>query len=313
MTTPASTPLRLAARYLVGVDGGGSGTRLRLHQAADGRALAYTTSGPSGLGQGVEQAWRHIDHALQAAFDQAGIGRAAPQEIALGLGLAGVEVPAQRAAFLAAAPDFACCVLHNDAQTTLRGAFGGGPGMVVTAGTGSIGLVQVPSGVQHRTGGWGFPVGDEGSGAWLGLRAMQAAQAALDGRGAVTPLAQAVWRIAGADTATLLQWCRDAGQHEYARLAPCVFEAAAAGDASAETLLRAAAAELERIVQALASHVDSVASPLPIVLVGSIGERLQSRWPAALQQRCVRPQGDSAHGALALLQEHLQRNGAGAR
>lgn len=306
MNIPSSPSPHAALQYLAGVDGGGSGTRLRLHAAPDGRALGYATAGPSGLSQGVEQAWRHIGLALESAFADAGLAPVPRQAIALGLGLAGVEVPRQREAFLAADPGFARCVLFNDAQTTLRGAFGGGPGIVVTAGTGSIGLAQGHDGVQHRTGGWGFPVGDEGSGAWLGLRAMHAAQAALDGRGAVGPLAQAVWRMVGGEAGTLLQWCQAAGQHQYARLAPCVFEAALEGDGLAQALLDDAAAELERHVHALTARMTGAAE-LPIVLVGSIGERLQARWPDPLRRRCVRPQGDSADGALSLLREALQR------
>ncbi len=299
-------------RYLAGVDGGGSGTRLRLHAAHDRRALGYASAGPSGLSQGIEQAWRNIGTALEAAFAAAGQAPAPRREIALGLGLAGVEVPRQREAFLAADPGFAIAIVFNDAQTALHGAFGGGPGIVVTAGTGSIGLAQGDDGVQHRTGGWGFPAGDEGSGAWLGLRAMRAAQRALDGRGAAGPLAQAVFRVLGAEPGALLQWCGSARQHQYASLAPCVFDAALEGDAQAQTLLDAAAAELERHVHALSARLKN-AGELPIALVGSVGERLQARWPDTLRRRCVPPRGDSAEGALALLCQALAQAGAECR
>lgn len=305
MNPPLPLSLRSAARYLAGVDGGGSGTRLRLHAAGDGQAIGYGRAGPSGLAQGVDQAWRHIGQALDAAFADAGLARVPDHEVALGLGLAGIEIAARRDAFVAADPGFACCALFSDAQTSLRGAFGGAPGIVVAAGTGSIGLMQGRDGTQRRSGGWGFPVGDEGSGAWLGLRAMQAAQAALDGRTAAGPLARAVWRVAGADAQALLLWCQTAGQQRYASLAPCVFDAAREADAAAQALLAAAAAELAGHVHALVA-----ASPddhnLPIVLTGSIGERLQHLWPVALRRRCVAPQGDSADGALALLRDALR-------
>lgn len=303
MNPSLSQPLHSAARYLAGVDGGGSGTRLRLH-AADGRAIGYGQAGPSGLAQGVGQAWRHVGQALDAAFGDAGLVRAPDREVALGLGLAGVEIAGRRAAFLAADPGFACCALFGDAESTLRGAFGDAPGIVIAAGTGSIGLARGRDGTQRRCGGWGFPVADEGSGAWLGLRAMQAAQAALDGRAAAGPLSRAVSRLAGADVAALLLWCEGAGQQRYASLAPCVFEAAREHDAAAQALLEAAAAELARHVQALEA-ASAGGRDLPIVLTGSIGERLQHLWPEALRQRCVAPLGDSADGALALLREAL--------
>jgi glucosamine kinase len=289
-----------AARFLVGIDGGGSGTRARLADAK-GRALGSGRAGPSALGQGIAQAWRHIGEALDAAFADAGLPRVPAREIALGLGLAGIERPSRRDEFLAADPGFARCALFSDAQTSLRGAFGGAAGIVIAAGTGSIGLVQTRDGVQRRVGGWGFPAGDEGSGAWLGQRAMQVAQGALDGRAAVGPLARGVWRLAGADAESLLRWCEGAGQQAYAQLAPAVFDAARDGDPAAVALLDAAAAELARHIDALSSDDPA----LPVVLAGSIGERLQDRLPPPQRARCVAPLGDSADGALALLREAL--------
>lgn len=296
--------------WLVGIDGGGSSTRARLHDAK-GRTLGHGRAGPSALGQGIAQAWRHVGQALDAAFADAGLTRASNQELALGLGLAGVERPSRRDEFLAADPGFGRCAVFSDAQTALRGAFGGGPGMVIAAGTGSIGLVQRRDGTQHRTGGWGFPAGDEGSGAWLGLRAMQVAQTALDGRApAAGPLARAVWRIAGADADALLRWCEGAGQHAYAQLAPAVFDAAANdGDPAAVALLDAAAAELARHIDALVAG-SAPDQDLPIVLAGSIGVRLRERLPSALRARCVAPRGDSIDGALALLRDALNDRAA---
>lgn len=298
-----SLTLSPAPRLLVGIDGGGSGTRARLADA-HGRVLGSGRAGPSALGQGVAQAWRHIGQALDAAFADAGRVRLPDLEVALGLGLAGVERPSRRDEFIAADPGFARCAVFSDAQTTLRGAFGGGPGIVIAAGTGSIGLVQTRDGTQRRAGGWGFPAGDEGSGAWLGLHAMQMAQAALDGRAAAGSLARAVWRIAGADAEALLQWCEAAGQHAYAQLAPAVFDAARDGDAAAVALLDAAAAELARHIDALSAG-STPDHDLPIVLAGSIGERLRERLPPAQRARCVDPAGDSADGALALLRDVL--------
>src|SRR5438309_1739218 len=80
-------------------------------------------------------------------------------------------------------------------------------------------------GRRESVSGWGFPVGDEGSGAWLGLSAMREAQRALDGRGKAGALAQAVWGLAGGTREALFAWCEHAGQHAYAKLAPLVFDA----------------------------------------------------------------------------------------
>ncbi len=323
--------------FLAGVDGGGSGTRVRV-VAIDGTPMGEGTAGPSGLGQGVEQAWRHIDEALAAAFASAGVARPAAARVGLGLGLAGASVAAHRQAFIAADPGYGWLVLDTDAVTQLVGAHAGQPGIVVAAGTGSVGAVRHADGAVHLAGGWGFPVGDEGSGAWLGLRAMRHAQAVLDGRAGRTALSDAVlaavaaassvqrtgdrategtspptpaaWDGPPADSAAVKAWCARAGQHAYAQLAPLVFDASAQGDAHAEQLLARAADELARLVPALQATAPAGGAPLPVVMRGSIGERLVPRWPAALRERLIEPRGDSADGALTLLRASLARHAA---
>jgi glucosamine kinase len=297
MTTSRSDRL---PRYVAGVDGGGTGTRARLQDAA-GRTLGAGRAGPSGLGQGIDQAWRHVRQALDAAFSDAGMTPVAPGDIALGLGLAGAGVATQRAAFLQTDPGYALCVLDNDGTTQLLGAHGGQPGIVVAAGTGSVAAALYADGSQRQAGGWGFPVGDEGSGAWLGLRAMQHAQAVLDGRDPASGLSAAVMEQAGADAPALLAWCAQASPRLYAELAPLVFDAAERGDRPARALLHAAARELECLVQALQTRPE----PLPVVLCGSVGERLLPLWPTALREQVVPAAGDSADGALRLVRAAL--------
>ena len=295
----------MAPLYLAGVDGGGTGTRVRL-QHPRGHTLGQGEAGPSGLGQGIDQAWRHVLQALTSAFHHAGLPVAAPPDIALGLGLAGAGVPAPRAAFLQADPGFAVCLLVNDGVTQLLGAHGGGPGIVVAAGTGSVAAARDEAGHTHQCGGWGYPVGDEGSGAWIGLQAMRHAQAALDGREPASGLAAAVFQHAGADAPSLLSWCADAGARRYAELAPAVFSAAAGGCATAQGLLQAAADELARLVHALQPGAASAGTTWPVVASGSVGVRLVPLWPAALRARIVQPAGDSMDGALQLVRAALR-------
>ena len=290
-----------SARWSVGVDGGGTGTRARL-QDQSGRTLGFGSAGPSGLGQGVAQAWRHVEQAMARAFAAAGLKLPPPDQIAIGLGLAGAGVPAQRAAFLAADPGHALCLLETDATTQLIGVHGGKPGIVVACGTGSVAAARSVDGTVLQVGGWGFPAGDEGSGAWLGLRAVQQAQAELDGRSPATALSASVRSVVGADAAAVLGWGAAAGQGAYAALAPLVFGAADAGDVGASVLLQHAADELARLVKAIDTAAPPSLALLPIVVVGNVGERLSPRWADALQARIVAAVGDSADGALRLLQ-----------
>ncbi|MDT8999937.1 BadF/BadG/BcrA/BcrD ATPase family protein [Paucibacter sp. APW11] len=291
-----------AVRYLVGVDGGGTGTRLRLSDL-DGRLLGQGEAGPSALGQGVDQAWRHIEQALQQAAEQAGL--AGPQglrhaECALAAGLSGANLPAACSEFLASQPGYAAVIVVNDGYTTVLGAHGGQPGAVVASGTGAVGEVLRRDGSTDCISGWGWITGDEGSGAWLGLKAIRHAQQALDGRAVPGPLAFAVWDLTGRSRESVLAWCAAAGQHGFAQLAPLVFMAADKGDAVAQRFVDEAVTELEALARALDPQ-----SELPLALAGSIAKRLESKFSGNIRARCVEPQGDSADGALHLVRSAL--------
>jgi glucosamine kinase len=284
--------------FLVGVDGGGSGTRALLARR-DGAVIGAGQAGPSGLSRGIAPAWQAITTATQRAFESAGLRPAAWSACALGAGLAGASHQPWRDAFLAADPGFARIALDSDSFTMLLGAHAGHPGVIVAAGTGSVGEVLRADGSRTSVGGWGFPIGDEGSGAWLGWRAVQHAQAAMEGRAATGALARHVWMTCGAARGELLDWCRSAGQFEYAQLAPAVFDAEA-GDATAAALLSSAVGELEALARALDPD-----GALPLAVSGSVGRRLAPRFAPVLRARCVELAQGADAGALTLIRRAL--------
>lgn len=276
-------------RWWVGIDGGGTSTRAVVAEAG-GNVLGRGEAGASALGQGAGQAWRHVAEAIA----RAGVPGMDLQDCALGLGLSGTGVPAQLQAFVAADPGVARFTLVTDGLAALLGAHGGRPGALMISGTGSVAEALLPDGSRRLVGGWGWQIGDEGSGAWLGQQAMKLAQAAFDGRAAAGPLVQAVWARTGATREAMLAFCAHAGQGGYAGLAPLVFEHEA-GDPAAAALLAEAARALDALATAL--HPS-----LPLALAGSIALRLGNRLSPALQARRVEPQGDAASGALWLIQ-----------
>src|SRR5207237_4328416 len=143
-------------------------------------------------------AWRNGELAVHNAFDNADVPWPGWQRCAAVAALSGVSYPPWKDAFLAADRGFALLEAETDSFAMLVGAHQGRPGAIVAAGTGSVGEVLRGDGTRCTVGGWGFPVGDEGSGAWLGLQAVRHAQAALDGRAAAGSLAQSVWKKCGA-------------------------------------------------------------------------------------------------------------------
>ncbi len=283
--------------YVIGVDGGGTGTRVRV-ALQNGTLLALGTAGPSALGQGVDSAWRQILVALTVAFQSIGLPLPSWSRCVLVAGLSGYGHRPWREEFLALNPGFGSVVVESDGYTMLMGAHSGKPGVMVTAGTGSIAEALYANSSRRQVGGWGFPVGDEGSGAWLGLRAMAHAHAAQDGRVSHGVLARKVMEHCGGSAQALLAWCSDARQFKYAQLALLVFEAAEAEpqpDPVAQALLDDAGRALECLVNVLDPHAQ-----MPVAVCGSVGQRLLPRLSNALQSRCVVPAQDASHGALML-------------
>lgn len=295
--------------YLIGVDGGGTGTRVRIatHVPTDpasldgklaGTELAQGSGGPSGLGLGIARAWSAIDDAIDQAFAAAGIERPEPAQMAIGLGLAGVHNKLWAQEFTAASPAYAALVLETDAFTTLMGAHGGHPGAIVAIGTGSVGEALLPDGGRREVGGWGFPAGDEAGGAWIGLRAIGHVERVLDGRRQSGPLAGAVIAACGGRRDAIQAWLGQANQTAYAGLAPLVLQHA--DDPAARAILDEAGHEVAAIARALDPE-----GSLPLALCGGLGAALRPWLPAELAARARAPQGDSAAGALHMIEHYL--------
>ncbi|WP_429280904.1 BadF/BadG/BcrA/BcrD ATPase family protein [Paraburkholderia sp. GAS41] len=290
--------------FLIGVDGGGTGTRVMLGDA-HGRELAQAASGPSGLGLGVERAWQAIQAGCVEAFSRAGI---APdwERCVLGCGLAGVNNRDWLAAFRAQAPKLAGLAVESDAYTTLLGAHGGAHGVIVALGTGSVAAAADGEGECRIASGFGFPSGDEASGAWLGLRAIVHAQQALDGRVPLDGFAQALLERVGAqDRDSLIVWLCATNQTGYASLAPVAL--AHASHPFVARLLAEAGEEIGKMIAAL-----DPSGALPVALCGGLGAPLRAYVPQRYQARLRAPQGDSARGALQLAQHEAARIVAGA-
>lgn len=288
--------------FLIGVDGGGTGTRVVLADSR-GREFAQASSGPSGLGLGIERAWQAIGTASADAFKRAGL-MLDWSRCVLGCGLAGVNNHHWLAEFDAQAPELAGLAVESDAYTTLLGAHGGEPGVIVALGTGSVAASFDNDGVFRMAGGYGYPSGDEASGAWLGLRLVVHAQQALDGRVPHDDLAQGLLACTGAqDRDGLVVWLCAANQTAYASLAPVAFEHRE--HPFAARLLGEAGVEIGRMIAAL-----DPTERLPVALCGGLGGPLREYLPQRYRARVREPLADSAHGGLQLAQREAARLGA---
>jgi|SRR5262245_44085175 len=289
-----------ANALLLGVDGGGTTCRARLTTLA-GTWLGEGSGGPANIRFGLEQSFAAVLDAATQALRQAGLARRDLARTVACLALAGASEPADLAAAQGRDHPFSRLLVTSDAHAACIGAHGGRDGGVVVIGTGSVGWAEV-GGRQYRVGGWGLPVSDEGSGAWLGREALRRALWAHDRRLAWTPLLTELFERFQSDPHAIVRWAAQASPRDFGSLAPLVIEYATRDDSVAIELLQHAAA-----------HVDALAALLlafgaeRLVLMGGLAPFVE-RWTGATTQRhLVAPMGDALDGAL-----HLARVAAGA-
>lgn len=270
--------------YYLGIDGGGTKTRCVL--ADETAALAKAMSGGSNI---VRVGEAHAREALHTVIIQVcATAKISPDQIqAICIGAAGAarpEIAAKLRTILtelvsdpASGNASVRIEVVGDSVIALEAAFGTGPGVVAIAGTGSIVYGRDANGQVARAGGWGFAISDEGSGHWIGRRAISAIVTAFD-QGIETALTSMVlreWKLHTLDE--LVQHANSTPPPDFPRLFPIVLHAADRGDATARDLLAEAGAKLAAlgaiVVRRLAPRAP--ADVLPVAMTGSVFRQSQ--------------------------------------
>jgi glucosamine kinase len=261
---------------------------------ASGSHLGEAGSGPANLNYGVNEAFASVFDAIFRSLAQAHLTPNDFPRIAACLALAGATEPAEEAAAKLRRQGFGCAILTSDAHAACVGAHDGGDGGIIVLGTGSIGWA-VLKGRQHRVGGWGLPLSDEGSGAWMGREVLRRVLMACDGRLAWTPLLRTVFELHDTAPYRIVQSAARASPRDFGKLAPLVVEHASRDDDVALAILRAAA-----------RHVDGIANRLielgvrRLALAGGVAPHLERLLAPSTRQRLVKPVGDPLYGAFLL-------------
>jgi N-acetylglucosamine kinase-like BadF-type ATPase len=240
-------------------------------------------------------------------------GRSLPLERAV-VGAAGAGRAQEQAELEAALVDAGVARrvrVLGDGAVALSTAFGNRPGILVNAGTGSIAHARDPAGETHRAGGYGWQLGDEGGGYWLGRRALDAAARAQDGRGEEsTLLARLLGTLGLQQFDDLVRWAAMATPAQMAALAPHILNAAREGEVVAQRVVDDAAHELVELVVTLARHFPGT-GPIPVAVAGglllpqsALTAAFRERLSTSLKRaRLVTDQIDPAVGALRLAAE----------
>jgi N-acetylglucosamine kinase-like BadF-type ATPase len=256
-------------RHVLGIDAGGTKTRALLADEM-GNVVGRGKGGGANLKtHGELEVEKVLHHVIEEAEAEAG-----RKPDAVALGIAGADRPEDHVVLrsILRRMGFRQRVLvTNDARIAFVAGSPSRVGLALICGTGSIAWGQNAGGEIARAGGWGWHVGDEGSGFWIGVRAVRAALKASDGRGPSTALVRSLldhFEITGVEDIVRLVYGGDFPRHRIALFAPRVAQAAEEGDAAAREILEAAAGELSEAAQSVIRRLGLPGRPYDIVLSG---------------------------------------------
>ncbi len=291
------------------VDAGRTGIRIA---RLDGERVVPLAEGP-GLPMLAEDGGPHAAARAVASLLPT---RGSIDTIAAGLtGL--MELPHRREAVateLRAATGAQRTLLTSDVVTSHLGALGGRPGVVAAVGTGTVVLGLGASGEVAKVDGWGYLVGDGGSGFDVGRRGLAAALAAHDGRRPTELHAAAEARFGGVADLPGWLYAQPEPVHIVASFARQVAEVARDGDGVALEIWDGAAAAVTTAVVAALQRAVLTGPDRRVSFAGSLGrlDLLQDRVRARLARLAEPPDivasaADALAGAGLLLDADLRR------
>ncbi|WP_373505300.1 BadF/BadG/BcrA/BcrD ATPase family protein [Aestuariivirga sp.] len=274
--------------HFLGVDGGGSKCRARI-RSSGGQVLGEAVGGASNIYQDFDGAIATIVATAAEAARQAGLDMRA---LHAGMGLAGIVTSVGAEKIEAARLPFASVTADNDAYAACMGAFAGADGGIVIAGTGSIGFALV-GGERYMVGGWGFQLGDHGSGAWVGHHAVRRAALAIDGLLQPTRLIDNILARTGRTRFDLSRWSEQAAPKDYAEFAPIVFECASQGDVQGMMIVIEGAAAISNLGRALLAR-----GARSVCLLGGLSKVYPPYLDADVKRALAEPRYDAMDGAI---------------
>jgi glucosamine kinase len=280
---------------LLGVDGGGTRCRARLADAT-GAKLGEATAGPANIRFGLERSFSAILQATTECLVQARLSSKDSSRITACLALAGASEPKHLAAAQDYPHPFRRAIVTTDAHAACVGAHGGRDGGIIIIGTGSIGWAE-RKGLHYRVGGWGWPISDEGSGAWLGHEALRRVLWAYDGRIDWSPLLRAIFARFEEDPHAILQWTINASPRDLGSIAPLIVQHAQ-DDRVGRELMRMAASYIDGLAERLIAIGTERLS-----LLGGLAEHVAPWLSDATKSHLVAPKGDALDGALQLARQ----------
>ena len=279
------------------VDGGASGSRYALYDQ-QGKVVCTHEAGPASLTLGAQSAWHAIEGGVKSMIATvADEASSMPQKIVMGL--AGSLQQEQREKFLSAIPDEVSASLYTDGYAQLIGAGGGRPGICLAAGTGTVIHWLNEKEEHHMAGGWGYPVGDDGSGAWLGMQLINDYLWYRDGERTFASDASDVFAelelVIGHSTSDIQTWSTCKESTRLASLVPMLAAFDRRRNAYVDTLITRGEQQCCRLI-------DLAPASLPLYVTGGLSALYDSGLRVRYADRMRLPVGDALSGLYLLSQ-----------
>lgn len=259
------------AIYL-GIDGGGTKTTCVVGD--DNAVLDSATAGGSNIiRSGQAQARESLHQAIRKACAAAQVDPRSVAATCIGVAGAGRREVSDTIRRLISEVVSGPVEVVGDMVIALEAGFGDGPGVIVLAGTGSIGYGRNAEGKTARAGGWGFAISDEGSGHWIGRAAIGAAVRSQDTKQSseLLPAILSAWKLTTIDD--LIRKANASPPPDFSGLLPTVLSTAEAGDELAGSVLTQAGRELAGLAKMVIGQLFGQSVAVPVAMGGSVFRR----------------------------------------
>lgn len=259
-------------KYLIGIDGGGTNSRL-LAAGSNGEVLGYCVGKSTNVeSNSVECVLANLKEIVEQFLTESGCSLQDCQGVCLGTAGVDTEKSLLEVNEIVKQLHFPCRTLVvNDAEVALAAETKGEPGALLISGTGSIGYAINRTGETCRVGGYGYLVGDEGSAYWVSRKAIQYILRAFDQTGRKPEMFARIGDALGIrEIDQLVDFVYQSNKAEVAKLALSVVQAFEDDDPMAERIMKSAAAHLSSMAISLGRRLKMKDERYPLVFSGSM-------------------------------------------
>lgn len=286
----------------LGIDGGGSKCKAILVNTLTGEVIGTGLAGPANPFNDYNQTINSIVDAASKALIDANYCETNINRLEVGVGLAGVNLPKIMTKMQQWSHPFKAMFVTTDLHIACLGAHDGLDGAIMISGTGSCGFSDI-NGHVKMIGAHGFPHGDKGSGAWLGLQVVKQVLLSLDGLSKPTLMSQLLLeKISCNDGLEIVAAVAKQTSSFFAKLAFIVFEAAEQDDELATSIVQEGANYMSNVARCLWQD-----KPPRMSLIGGLTPKLTSWLDTDVRENLSQPIHSPEMGAVIYAQQHIQR------